>query len=189
MAKGDSNTAGATPLESATATESTERDAALRESASQAADRRGAMGDEVRELAKDQPSKGAQVAAVPQGDQMAAIIAGAEAGARAAGQPFVNPVTTTPGIAQLAREGNLPDPKELAAKARGISGGPNRLDETIPGGLTVHPDGYFKNAHGQEVDATGKVLSEAPVNPNGNQDVILDARVAPTLPEANRTVS
>jgi hypothetical protein len=39
-----------------------------------------------------------------------------------------------------------------------------KADKTIPGGKYVHPEGGFKNAHGQRIDEKGKVLKgEAPV--------------------------
>jgi hypothetical protein len=81
----------------------------------------------------------------------------------------------SPSIAEQAKKGELPDPVELALKARNASGSGRRLDETIPGGLTVHPDGYFKNAHGQEITAEGEVVE------GGNQPRIdlSGARVQP----------
>lgn len=90
----------------------------------------------------------------------------ADAAAALATESAKRDLTESPSIAEQAKAGNLPDPIELALKARGASGSGRRLDETIPGGLTVHPDGYFKNAKGEEVTAEGKVVE------GGNQPKI-----------------
>lgn len=100
------------------------------------------------------PVAGSPAAAVSQDTASQASQLAADAAALASSVSAQGSVEA-PSIAEQAKTGSLPDPVELALKARGLSGSGRRLDETIPGGLTVHPEGYFQNAEGKEVDAEG----------------------------------
>lgn len=101
--------------------------------------------------AADAAARGATSAPSVQAQALAAAITTALNDPKAA-------APEAPSVAEQAKQGALPDPTELALKARGITGSGRRLDETIPGGLTVHPDGYWQNSEGVEVDQHGKVV-------------------------------